>query len=314
MKISNKIIMSSFRLLSFFFPDKPVDEIYTHAKAHNERQSFKLPNDKKIEYKDEKIHTDIGTYHCLRMKKKFLKKNGLIKKEQRPKRAVLYICGGGGVYDYCQMQLPLAKKLLNRVDCEIYYPFYPPSTKQPIKEAYRMIFETYRSMLNNYDHKTIGVLGVSFGATAAMTMLSWNNYYKENLPMPAIIVGLSPGHMPANLAEKEMLEAYRGIDPLISVDMVEAYGRIHKGGEEADEWLIYTANGDFRNDGKIFLYFGEKESLAFAVPLYRESFERAGADYRIHVEPEMPHCYGVMRINKASRKTYDEIVYLLNGL
>ncbi|HHT24746.1 MAG TPA: alpha/beta hydrolase fold domain-containing protein [Clostridiaceae bacterium] len=314
MKISNKIIMSCFRLLSIFFPDKPIDEIYAHAKAHNARQSFKLPNDKKIEYKDEKIHTDIGTYHCLRMKKKYSRKNGRIKKEQRSKRAVLFICGGGGVYDYCQMQLALAKKLLSHVDCEIYYPFYPPSTKHPIKEAFRMIFETYRLILNDYDHKTIGVLGVSFGATAAMTMLSWNNYYRENLSMPAIIVGLSPGHIPANLAEKEMLEAYRGIDPLISVDMVEAYGRINKGGEELDEWLIHTANGDFRNGGKIVLFFGEKESLAFAVPLYRESFERAEADYRIHVEPGMPHCYGVMRINKASRKTYDEIVDLLNGL
>jgi monoterpene epsilon-lactone hydrolase len=304
-KISHKMIVGAMRLLSFFcFPDKDVYEIFAHAKAHNEKQSFKLPKDRKIEYEDLKIYTESGTYHCLRMKKKGLK----------AKRALLYICGGGGVYDYCQHQLSLAKKLLNRVDCEIYYPFYPPATNKPINEAYRMIFETYRLMLNNYNHKKIGMLGVSFGATAAMTMISWNNYYSENLPMPALTVGLSPGHVPADSAEREMLKAYRGIDPLISVDMVEAYGHIHKKGAGLEDWLIYTAHGDFRNAEKIFLYFGEKESLAFAAPIYQQSLEKAGADYQIHIEPGMPHCYGATRINKACRKTYDEYATLINEL
>jgi len=304
-KISNKIIMGVMRLLSFlFFPDKAVDEIYAHAKAHNEKQRFKLPKNGKIEYEDLKIYTENGTYHCLRMKRR----------NQKPERAILYICGGGGVYDYCRHQLFFAKKLLNRVDCEIFYPFYPPATKQPINETHRMIFETYKLMLKKYNHKKIAVFGVSFGATAAMTMISWNNYYSENIPMPAITIGLSPGHVPANSVEREMLEGYRGIDPLVSVNMVEAYGEIHKKGVGIDERLIYTAHGDFRNAGKVLLYFGEKESLAFAAPIYQQSLEKAGANYRIHIEPGMPHCYGAMRINKACRRTYDEYVTLLNEL
>ncbi|MGI5913701.1 MAG: alpha/beta hydrolase fold domain-containing protein [Bacteroidales bacterium] len=304
-KISNKIIMGVMRLFSFlFFPDKDVDEIFAHAKAHNEKQNFKLPKSRKIKYKDLKIFTENETYHCLTMKKR----------GQRPKRAILFICGGGGVYDYCQHQLFLAKKLLNRVDCEIYYPFYPPATKQPINEIYRMVFETYKLLLKKHDHKKIGVLGISFGATAAMTMISWNNYYSENIPMPAITIGLSPGHVPTNSTEREMLEGYRGTDPLISVNMVEAYGHIHKKGAGLDDWLIYTAHGDFRNTGKILLYFGEKESLAFAAPIYQQSLEKARVNYRIHIEPGMPHCYGATRINKACRKTYDEYVTLINEL
>ena len=304
-KISNKIIMGVLRLLSFlFFPDKNVDEIFAHAKAHNEKQSFKLPKNRKIEYEDLKICTENETYHCLTMKKR----------GQRPERAVLYICGGGGVYDYCRHQLFLAKKFINRVDCEIYYPFYPPVTEQPINETYRMIFETYKFMLKKYNHKKTGVLGLSFGATAAMTMISWNNYYSENLPMPAITIGLSPGHVPANSAEREMLEDYRGIDPLISVSMVEAYGHIHKIGAGLEDKLLYTAHGDFRNAGKVLLYFGEKESLAFAAPIYQQSLEKAEADYRIHIEPGMPHCYGATRINKVCRRTYDEYATLINEL
>ena len=94
-------------------------------------------------------------------------------------------------------------------------------------------------MLKKYDHKKTAVLGVSFGATAAMTMISWNNYYSENIPMPAITIGLSPGHVPANSAEREMLEGYRGIDSLVSVDMVEAYGHKNKTGYVI---LLWTAN------------------------------------------------------------------------
>jgi len=67
-----------------------------------------------------------------------------------------------------------------------------------------MIFESYKLMLKDYDHKKTGVLGLSFGATAAMTMISWNNYYGEKLPMPALTVGLSPGHVPANSTERKL--------------------------------------------------------------------------------------------------------------
>jgi monoterpene epsilon-lactone hydrolase len=236
------------------------------------------------------------------------------RKGQEPERAVLYICGGGGVYDYCQLQLILAKKLLRWINAEIYYPFYPPSTKYPIKETYKMIFETYRYMLSRYSHHKTGVLGLSFGATAAMTMISWNNYYEEKLPMPALTIGLSPGHVPANQVERERLESYRGIDPIVPVEWVDAFGHIQKGGADLDPWMLHTGHGDFRNAGKIFLYYGEKESLVYAAPIYEESLKRAGAEYRINIEPGMPHCYGIGRINKATRTTYDEIVSLLNQL
>jgi acetyl esterase/lipase len=177
-----------------------------------------------------------------------------------------------------------------------------------------MIFETYRVMLDQYSHEKIGVLGLSFGATAAMTMISWNNFYEENLPMPVLTIGLSPGHVPVNQVERERLESYRGIDPFIPVEWIDAFGHIQKGGADVEPWMIHTGHGDFRNAGKIFLYYGEKECLVYAAPIYGESLERAEAEYRIHIESGMPHCYGIGRINKATKTTYDEIVSLLNDL
>jgi monoterpene epsilon-lactone hydrolase len=306
MKLSNKMILGALWLVHYLCPPaRSIEETYAHAKKHNERQVFKLPRNKRgISYQDLQIHTEIGSYHCLRMKKE----------GKMPNKAILYIGGGGGVYNYYQSQLVLARGLLKRVDAEIYYPFYPPSTQHPIKEAYRMIFETYKAMINAYSHEKTGVIGLSFGATAAMTIISWNNFYQANLPMPALTIGLSPGHVPANRSERESLEAYRGIDPYITVDLVETYGQINRGGQDLEPWLIHTGHGDFRNAGKIRLYFGEKESLTYAAPIYRRSLEKAGADYKIHIEPGMPHCYGIGRLNKASRRTYDEYVGLINEL
>ncbi|NLZ56458.1 MAG: hypothetical protein GX900_07335 [Clostridiaceae bacterium] len=53
------------------------------------------------------------------------------------------------------------------------------------------------------------------------------------------------------------------------------------------------------------------ESRVFKVP---KSGRIEYADYRIYIEPGMPHCYAAVRINKAARRTYDEIVALLNVL
>ena len=305
MKISNKIIMAAMWLMHYLNPPaKDVDEIFAHAKKHNQKRHFRLPKSRRTDYKVKKIQTGKGSYPCLRMKRK----------NSKTDRAVLYICGGGGVYDYCRAQLFLAKKLLKRVEAEIYYPFYPPSTVCSIRETHAMIFESYRAMLDEYPPERIGVVGLSFGGTAAMTMISWNNSYKKALPMPALTIALSPGHVPANPAEREILVRYRGLDPFVPVEWVEAFGYINKGGEDLEHWLTHTAHGDFTNAGKILLYFAETESLAYASSIYEESLKRAGADYRIHLEPDMPHCYGIARINKASKKTYDEITALLNGL
>ncbi len=306
MKLSNKIIMGLLWLICYLCPPaKKAEDIYAYAKKHNKKQVFRLPKNRwGLVYKDQEIRTQIGAYHCLRIKKR----------GQTPNRAILYIGGGGGVYNYYQSQLMLAKKLLKRVDAEIYYPFYPPTTKYPVTEAFEMVFESYRAMLSEYSHEKIAVVGLSFGGTAAMTIISWNNYYKENLPMPALTIGLSPGHVPANNLERKHLESYRGVDPFIPVEWVEAYGHINSGGQKLEHWLIHTAHGDFSNAGKIRLYYGEKESLAFAAPIYKQYLEKAGADYKIHIEPGMPHCYGAVRINKASRNTYDEYLGLIKNL
>ena len=88
MSFGNKILMGALRLVMRFSnpPEQDADKIYAHAKAHNESRVFKVPKSGRIEYIDEKIHTDLGSYHCLRIKRK----------GRRPSRAVLYICGGGG--------------------------------------------------------------------------------------------------------------------------------------------------------------------------------------------------------------------------
>jgi hypothetical protein len=44
MSISNKIIMGSLWLTHFLNPPlKNTDEIYAHAKAHNKKQTFRVP-------------------------------------------------------------------------------------------------------------------------------------------------------------------------------------------------------------------------------------------------------------------------------
>ncbi len=305
MNIPNRLIMAALWLTYYLKPPlTEVERLKTHARAHNERQSFRLPSSRKISSEQLMIRTETGTYSCLRMKRR----------GHRPGRAVLFICGGGWVYDFCRHQIPLARQLLQHVDCEIYYPFYPPATKQPIREACSMIFECYRSMLESYSHERIAVLGLSAGGTAAMNLISWNNHFEENLPMPSLTVAVSPGHIPADPDERELLEAFRGCDPFVPVEMVEAFGCIIREGRGLEDWMFHSAHGDFRNAGDIRLYYGEHESLAYAAPIYEAFLDKAGATYRIHLEPGMPHCYGIVRINRASRQTYDEITELIAAL
>lgn len=305
MSVSNKIIMAALRASALFNPyDTDAATILQKAKQYNAKQRFELPHDNKREYTDMKVCTEKGTYHCLRMKKR----------GSNPSRVVIYIPGGGAVYDYSKAQLFLAKTLLKYVDAEIFYPFYPPTTDCSLKETYAMILECYRAAITEYGADKCAAVGVSSGATAAMAMISWNNYYQEKLAMPALTVALSPGHVPANSEEEAMLEAYRGIDPMVPVDFVKAYREINARFGDVADWMVHTAHGDFCGAGRIMLCWGEKETLAFAAPLYKKALEKAKADFSIHIEPDMPHTYACMRVNKACRGTYDKYIGAINAL
>ena len=101
MKLSNKMIMGALWLFHCLCPPvEKVEEIYAHAKKHNERQVFKLPRNRwGLVYKDLEIRTQTESYHCLRMKKK----------GQNPDRAILYIGGGGGVITITSPSFSLLK-------------------------------------------------------------------------------------------------------------------------------------------------------------------------------------------------------------
>lgn len=305
MSVSSKVIRAALRVPALFNSyEADADVILEKAKKYNEKQHFELPHDTKFEYRDMEIRTQNGAYHCLCMKKP----------GSNPPRAVIYIPGGGAVYDYAKGQLFVAKTFLKHVDAEVFYPFYPPTTACSLRETYAMIFECYRAALSEYGAEKCAVVGVSSGATASMVMLSWNNYFDAGLAMPALTVALSPGHVPANGREEEMLEAYRGVDPMVPVGFVRTYGQINGGFDDVPGWMLHSAHGDFRNEGKIMLNWGEKETLAFSAPLYEQALKEAGADYSIHIEPDMPHTYACMRVNKACRDYYDKYVKAINAL
>ena len=131
-----------------------------------------------------------------------------------------------------------------------------------------MVFETYRAILNNYSHEKIGVLGLSWGGTAAMTMISWNNYYQENLPMPALSIALSLATYRQVLLKRKDSKPI-GVGSLYPSRVDRSLWVYTERRRRSDSWLMHTAHGDFRNAGKIFTLFAEHESLAFAPHLPR---------------------------------------------
>jgi len=154
MKISNKLIMGAL-WLSYYLnpPARDVDAIYAHAKKHNEKQTFKVPRYRNIDCEDLIVRTDSGNYHCLRMRRK----------GQEPER-LFSIFAAAEVFTTtanCSLfsqRNSYGGSMLKSITRSIL-----PSTKYPIKETYKMIFETYRYMLSRYSHHKTGYLACLSG-------------------------------------------------------------------------------------------------------------------------------------------------------
>ena len=222
------------------------------------------------------------------------------------KGAVLYIFGGGGLLSAWKPQLAMARKTAQDSGADVWYPIYPLGTEVSLAETLRILTEVYRTMLKKYPAEKIIFEGGSSGASAALALILMNikKSDSDRLPMPGAVIAHSPSSIPLSEPEWKEMEQKAESDFMCSINIVRNCQELFQLDDDAEQWMISPAHGDYTGSPPLYLFYGGHEMLSSCVPYFAESFRKAGITFRIHTEPGMFHCYSMFPVTKESVKSY----------
>ena len=280
------------------------DEVLAKAaKMNAKNRHFIMPTDSKAHYTDHLIQ---GQYHCVEIN---------IEKT-RQKNAILFVFGGGMILGSDKGDIGLSVKIAEQTGADVWFPYYPLCHEHDMLENVQMIFDCYVKMLQFYKPENIVFLGFSSGGALLLDLITYINELNDsgsNIPMPGLLIPISPGSVPVNAKERAYLQKLDSRDIMIPASYMELAREIMRCGHEVPEKYLATAHGDFRNAPITHFYYGSAEALYAFAPSYAESYRNAGAKCVIHVGKGMHHCYAMQYFLPGCKPAFDEIMRLIGG-
>ncbi|SDA26221.1 Acetyl esterase/lipase [Ruminococcus sp. YE71] len=280
------------------------EEVLAKAAKMNQKRSFQIiPGDNKAHYTD---HLIGGKYHCVETDIR----------TKRQKGAILFVFGGGMILGSDKGDIGLCRKIAQTTKRDVWFPYYPLCHEHDILENVQMISECYTKMLRFYKPENIVFLGFSSGGALLLDLITYINERNdsgENIPMPGLLIPVSPGSVPVNDKERERIRRLEKKDIMIPASYMELAREIMCHGRDIPEKYLATAYGDFRNAPVTHFYYGSHETLYAFAPSYAESYKKAGADCIFHVGKGMHHCYALQYFIPGCKPAFDEIMELING-
>ena len=273
------------------------------AKMNAKNRHFIMPTDNKAHYTDHLIQ---GQYHCVEI--------GIEKTRQ--KRAILFVFGGGMILGSDQGDVGLSRKIAERTDADVWFPYYPLCHEHDLLENVQMIYECYVKMLQLYKPENIVFLGFSSGGALMLDLITYINELNDsgsNMPMPGLLIPISPGSVPVNQKERVYLQKLDSRDFMIPASYMGLAKEIMCCGHDVPEKYLATAHGDFRNAPMTHFYYGSAETLYAFAPSYAESYRKAGAKCMIHVGKGMHHCYAMQYFIPGCKPAFDEVMRLIES-
>ena len=162
------------------------------AKMNAKNRHFVMPNDSKAHYTDHLIQ---GKYHCLEID---------VEKKRR-RNAVLFVFGGGMILGSDNGDVGLSRKIAETTNADVWFPYYPLCHEHDMLENVQMIYECYAKMLTFYKPENIVFLGFSSGGALILDLITYINELNDSgssIPMPGMLIPVSPGSVPVTEAEK----------------------------------------------------------------------------------------------------------------
>ena len=287
----------------------PKDKMLKQIRRRNKLNRFYIPKDGTFIYRDVKVRVEdldgvseggqSADFHCL-----------AICHREKPKRAVLYVYGGGLLLSPPRMFVGFAKKMAANTGADVWFPYYPLCDEYTIRDSVRMLYEVYAAMCREY--KDVRWYGYSSGGALLLLLGAYLNENSKPLPMPEKLVLISPGGIPSTEEEWEQMQSLNSKDVMLSAQYMKTIQPLlSHGNATIPQWMQSCEGADLSGFPETWIYYGTSEVLSAKAAAYDEMLTKAGVRHHLKMAKDMPHCYCTTVFFPEAREDYEETMRIL---
>ncbi len=298
--IQYKMIRGLFKMLGVNkMLDKEGADFEKLLKSYAEKQKkpLKIPS-KQLADKFEIATKEIEGTRCHVLKQK----------GQEPKKAVLYLFGGGYILPPDPGDIVLCSQIAEHCGAEVYFPLYPMAPEHRLVETLQSTLKVYQEILKHYEPKDVRFFGTSSGGGQALSLCVYIRHEGLDTPLPGKLVLQSPGlQVPPSPSQRAEMEKRKADDVMIPPRFFDSIAPVLAKDDEA--YLLSPLLFDLTGFPQTDIFYGTKEVMI----AYLEDFKAACQKYKlplqVHIGQGMMHCWGAMEFvpeAKAVRLEYFE--------
>lgn len=226
-------------------------------------------------------------------------------KDRQPKKAVLYLFGGGYILPPDPGDIVLCGQIAEKSDAEVWFPLYPMAPEHKIIETVRSTLRVYQEILKAHEAENVRFFGTSSGGGLAMSLCMYIKHEDLGIRLPGKLVLQSPGlQVPPSESQMAEMEKRKKEDVMIPPGFFRNIAPVLATGDEA--YLLSPILFDLTGFPPIDLFYGTREVMIAFLKDFQGTCKRCGVLLRTHIGKGMMHCWGAMEFVPEARAVRQE--------
>jgi acetyl esterase/lipase len=224
------------------------------------------------------------------------------------RKHILYLHGGGYVYEISNLHWAFMGKLVDSLNCTITVPIYPLAPKYQHQDVFDMIVPIYEQIITDVRLEDMVLMGDSAGGGMALALAQLLK--ERGLQQPGKIVLISPV-LDMSLSNKEIynMEKY---DPIAATPALIDIGKWYAGERDTKYYLVSPLYGELEGLGKISLFIGTHEIMLPDAQRFKRLMEEKGININYFEYPSMIHVWPLFFFPE-SKKATQQIIEIVRS-
>ena len=227
------------------------------------------------------------------------------KKGSSPKRAVLYLFGGGYILPPDPGDIILCGQVADNCCAKVWFPLYPMAPEHRLSETLQSTLKVYQDILTEYEASSVRFFGTSNGGGQAMSLCIHIRHENVDVPLPGKLVLQSPGlQVPPSESQKADMEKRKKLDVMIPPRFFDNIAPVLATGDEA--YLLSPLLCDLTGFPEIDIFYGTREVMIAYLKDFQKACKKYGVKLNTHIGKDMMHCWGAMEFVPEARAVRQE--------
>jgi acetyl esterase/lipase len=225
------------------------------------------------------------------------------KKHTDTRKAVLFLHGGGNLYEMDSMEWSAVRAILEELSIPVCVPMYPIYPETDPDTVIAFVLQAYQQLMAAYPNAKIIGVGDSSGADILLSLCHYISTIDSSIPFMDKLICVSPA-MSIEKDESVLAQMYaiEPDDPVFSVQTLDTLATLFNLNQGYPNWFNAPFFGDFSRFPPIYVFSGTHEIFYPQVRSFVDRVRSQGKKIELYTGYSMMHCWIYLPVSREAKQ------------